>query len=670
MKKIFLLEDNPFLLKIFTDILVNNGYEILSNRGNSDAIKSITDFKPDLLVVDSLIPGYDGYDYIKYIKEAVNRAQIPSVILITGYNMESETANAKNSDISGFLMKYSFNCTEFLRTIKSALGEKDDLPNFDDTKELIDLFEEYSLITKEQFQEIKTRAKKNHSDPLQELINLNIYSKDAEPYLKELVYKADYVKIFDHNISGDCLFMLDGANARRLRTFPVYIQGDVLHVAMENPLEISIIDQLRTLTGKIIEPLYASGDDIDRAIQKCYGRNQKVCVKTKDSPRPDSTSAQLDSLLMKAIEMKVSDIHFEPRTDNVMIRYRIDGVLHDGEILSFELNKKLITRLKVLASMDIANKTIPQDGSFQIEMRDISFDLRVSTIPSIYGEKAVIRILDRTSYNYTLDNLGIDQIILKDYRRVLKYPNGMILITGPTGSGKTTTLYASLENLKSPGVNIISVEDPVEYRIQGVNQIQVNKDSGLTFATFLRHALRQDPNIIIVGEIRDMETAEIASESALTGHLVLGTLHTRDSVGAIIRLVDINIPPFLISATLNAVIAQRLIRRVCSSCKVSRSLRFDELKLFEKFYEKPDKLYYGTGCEHCNNTGYKGRTGIFEFLEINAAMRSAIVEKLKEDKLYETALKSGLKTMRRSALEKAAMGETTIEEVLRMTMAE
>ncbi len=380
----------------------------------------------------------------------------------------------------------------------------------------------------------------------------------------------------------------------------------------------------------------------------------------------------LNSTFLRAVRARASDIHFEPYSDYVLIRFRLDGVLHEINKLPKSSYPSVVSRIKVMAKLNVAEKRLPQDGRIRIRIGEKEMDLRVSTLPTIFGERVVIRLLDRSTKILTLKELGYMEDDLKKLENMISKPYGLILVTGPTGSGKSTTLYASLLKLKSPRKNIITIEDPIEYQIDGISQIQVNPKINLTFANGLRSILRQDPDIIMVGEIRDLETAEIAIHASMTGHLVLSTLHTNDAPSAVTRLVDMGVESFLVASSLEGVIAQRLVRRICNNCKtefVPSDTEIEEINRLtgEDIVRPGDKLYKGKGCEQCFGTGYKGRIAICEIMEVDEEMRSTISKTPESTVIRKKALEKGMKTLLKDGVQKALSGITTVEEVIQAT---
>ena len=377
----------------------------------------------------------------------------------------------------------------------------------------------------------------------------------------------------------------------------------------------------------------------------------------------------VNHLFARALDLNASDIHFEPNEDHLDVRCRVDGIMTRIERLPIKIHTAVASRLKLMARLDIGEKRLPQDGRIDSRIGNKQLDMRVSTLPGVHGESVVLRILDRSDTAVSLQQLGMPEAILCTYQQLITQPHGMILITGPTGSGKTTTLYATLEKINSEKQKIITVEDPVEYQLEGITQIQANASIGLSFAAGLRSIVRQDPDVLMVGEIRDHETAEIAIESALTGHLVFSTLHTNDAAGAVTRLQDMGVEGYLISSSLLAIQAQRLVRRVCTDCKVAQPISLDEANVLQIKAEDYPTLHRGTGCERCGGTGYRGRIGLYELLVMSDAIRHHIASGADANVIREQAIREGMKTLRQDALEKLAAGLTTPEEVVRVTRA-
>jgi len=386
----------------------------------------------------------------------------------------------------------------------------------------------------------------------------------------------------------------------------------------------------------------------------------------EDTFTKESTINVVDSIISSAIERSASDIHVESNPEGAKVRYRIDGVLYDQSPIEDSRKSQVISRIKVLSKINLSEKRIPQDGKFRIDATGCNIDLRVSTFPSIYGEKVVIRILDRSRTMTQLDALGFSEDMLTIFKELVERPSGFVLVTGPTGSGKTTTLYAALSHLNSPEKNIITLEDPVEYNLDGITQGQIHPDAGFTFAKGIRAVLRQDPDIAMVGEIRDKETAQVAIEAALSGHEVFSTLHTNDAPGAIMRLMDMGIEPFLLNAALTGILAQRLARKICDNCRTEQDPTDQEKKVVDRLGLKVDKLFKGSGCDQCFNLGYKGRIGIFELLAMSCNLRSLIVETPRFDDIRSQAILDGMKPMISDGISKVKAGIISLDELLRV----
>lgn len=479
--------------------------------------------------------------------------------------------------------------------------------------------------------------------------------------------------------------------ARRYCLIPLSRNLNALTVAFADPLDVLMMDNLKKMTGCDINPIVASASDIMQAIDRFYGEKDLLkeaisesyeaeTVEIEEAPEEEALSLNtliakaeeapviklVDLILRQAIKDRASDIHIEPFKDRVSVRYRIDGVLYEIPPPAGHLLLAIVSRIKILAKMDIAEKRLPQDGAFIVKAENRIIDFRVSTIPTVRGEKVVLRILDKSQVPLELGQLGFEAKDLENYRKAVSSPWGLIFLTGPTGCGKSTTLYATLNEIKTPHKNLVSIEDPVEYRLEGINQVQVKPDIGLTFANGLRAFLRQDPNIIMVGEVRDLETAQICLRAALTGHLVLSTLHTNDAPTAISRLIDIGISPYLISPSLLLVGAQRLVRKLCPECKEAYEPTGEMLG---KVKLAAELIYRPKGCDYCNRTGYRGRSAIFEILPMSERLSQAIAQGATYQQLKEIALETGMKTLYQNGLKKVEQGITSLEEVLSVTMA-
>ncbi len=480
--------------------------------------------------------------------------------------------------------------------------------------------------------------------------------------------------------------------ARQHCILPLSRQQNALTVACVNPLDLIMMDSLSRLTGCEINPVVSPKTDLEQAIDVFYGGDESMLkdavaesyhLATDDNNAPTEEMVDLDRLkeaaqeapvirlvdliIRQAIRERASDIHVEPFINTLVLRYRIDGVLYEITPPAKQLHPAIISRIKILSKLDIAEKRLPQDGGFSMAMEGQTIDFRVSSIPTIYGEKIVIRILKKTPELLDLKQLGFDPKDLENFRKSIHDPYGLILISGPTGSGKTTTLYAALNEIKSPTKNILTIEDPVEYRLTGVNQMQIKPGIGLTFARGLRAFLRQDPDIIMVGEVRDLETAEICVQSSLTGHLVFSTVHTNDAPSAVTRLINIGLAPYLVSATLSLVVAQRLLRRLCQHCREA----YEPLAAVrEQFHITEELLYRPKGCEQCSNTGYHGRVGIYEIIVMNRMLQDLVAKNAATNELKDAAVASGMVTLWQAGLQKAQQGLTSLEELSSVVLLE
>jgi len=477
--------------------------------------------------------------------------------------------------------------------------------------------------------------------------------------------------------------------ARKYGIVPVLKIGNRLTCAMTDPWNVFAIDEVRGATDLIVEPAVSTEAEIKKALNEHYGAKGSMedLIKSIDEEKlginskiePDLKKLQgiveepvviklVNLIVMKAVKEEASDIHIEPEENELKIRLRVDGMLHEIDSPPKHLQSAVISRIKIMANLDIAERRLPQDGRFTIKMEGKEIDVRTSTIPTIYGENVVLRLLDASSAVLGLDQLGFSKAVLEKYSKLIVRPHGIILVSGPTGSGKTTTLYGSLSKINTVEKNIITIEDPVEYKLPGIRQTQVENKIKLTFANGLRSILRQDPDIIMVGEIRDFETAEIAIQAALTGHLVFSTIHTNDAPGAITRLIDMGLEPFLASSSMIGVLAQRLVRKICPECK-EKYMPTEEALRDVGLSEGKEKIEFwtGKGCPKCSNTGYKGRIGIYELMIPDEKIKNAIISKAPSNEIRKLAESSGMVSLMEDGIEKAKSGITTIEEVLRVT---
>jgi type IV pilus assembly protein PilB len=558
-----------------------------------------------------------------------------------------------------------------------------------------------SLITQEQLQKALDFQRANGGKLGSCLTKMGFITDDDITGVLSRQYGVPSINLKFYEIDPNVIKLIPQDTALRYQVIPLSRVGSVLTIAMTDPTNVFAMDDIKFMTGFNVEPVVASESAIGEAITRFYGGSdgdsEELSKMMKDLVEDEelelaAEEAELDAaslekaaeeapiiklvnlILTDSVKRGASDIHLEPYETEMRVRFRIDGMLQTVMSPPLRLKDAMTSRIKIMAKLDIAEKRLPQDGRIMIKYRadgkKKELDFRVSSVPTLYGEKIVMRLLDKENLRLDMTKLGFEPESLKKFERQILKPYGMVLVTGPTGSGKTNTLYSSVSRLNTVDTNIMTAEDPVEFQLGGINQVQMKEQIGLNFAAALRAFLRQDPNIILVGEIRDFETAEIAVKAALTGHLVLSTLHTNDAPSTISRLMNMGIEPFLVATSVNLICAQRLVRRICSNCKTE--LEIPEQALVDAGYSpeeaKKTKIYHGKGCSTCNKGGYKGRTGLYEVMEINDELRELILVGASALELKKKAIEQGMITLRRSGLIKVAAGLTTMEEVLRETV--
>ncbi|MBM4308115.1 MAG: type IV-A pilus assembly ATPase PilB [Deltaproteobacteria bacterium] len=593
------------------------------------------------------------------------------------------------------------------------------------SERLGDLLIKRNFISPDQLKKAQEEQKIKGGRLESNLIRLGYIKEDELLSFLSAQYRVPSVKLSKIEINPNVIKLIPSSTSKKYFIIPINRVGPKLTLAMADPSNIVVIDEIKFMTGFNVEPVVASETEIVDAIKKYYGGGGSVAglgtqtfqaqdFSLEDEKLPDTefdlmdvslvdvdefdklvhgavdnvevvenqTADETDEIggpiikivngvLIKAIKLGASDIHFEPYERSFRVRYRVDGVMRREMTLPVQIKNAIVSRLKIMSKLDIAERRLPQDGRIKLRLgKGREMDFRVSTVPVLFGEKVVLRLLDKSSLQLDMAKLGFEESSLEDFKNALRKPVGMILVTGPTGSGKTTTLYSALSDLNKESENITTAEDPVEYNFMGINQVQMHEEIGLTFASSLRAFLRQDPDIIMVGEIRDFETAQIAVQAALTGHLVLSTVHTNDAPGTVTRLIDMGIEPFLISSAVILILAQRLIRKICMECRepikvhpqllIDLGVSPDEVKNFP--------VYKGKGCSICNNTGYKGRVGLYEVMAIKEEIKELILSRASTSEVKKEAMRLGMKTLRQSGIIKIRDGLTTIEEVLRSTM--
>lgn len=557
-------------------------------------------------------------------------------------------------------------------------------------KQIGQILREEGLITEDQLKKALEVQKQSNELLGRILVKMGFVSETEVTKAFARQKGVPFVDLQKEEIDPAAVGLIDRHLALQHRAFPFLLEGDKLYVAMENPFNVFAIDELNGKTGKMIEAFVAAPADIQQFITKHFSQETSVQEAISEITLNEDTDVQetedaeeldlhveeggdeapiirmVNAIVLQAIRERASDIHIEPQSRDMRVRYRIDGVLHEAMRPPKRLQNAIISRVKVMANMDIAEKRLPQDGRIMLQVEGKDYDFRISSVPAMHGEKISIRILDKSSTYLTINKLGFSMQMQKTFEDVIEKPYGMLLATGPTGSGKTTTLYAAIRRLNTLERNLITIEDPIEYQLDGIAQAQVNTKAGLTFANALRSILRQDPDVVMVGEIRDRETAEIAIHAALTGHLVLSSMHTNSAALTVVRFFHMGIEPFLISSSLIGIVAQRLGRTICPRCKEAYDTSSETLRrLGLDLSGQSVTLYRGKGCEYCHFSGFYGRTAMFELLTTSDAIKECIIQKEPASVIQETAKKEGMKTLVEDALEKVLEGVTTVEEAIR-----
>jgi type IV pilus assembly protein PilB len=560
-------------------------------------------------------------------------------------------------------------------------------------KKLGELLVEAGLITEAQLEEVLEESKKNSGTRIGNILVKKGYASEID-ISQTLSFQLNipFVDISSTTIDPEAIESVNERLAKKYLLVPLYFEGKILVVAMADPLNLNAIDDVSFSAGLQVRPCVATPSDIGEAIRIHYHLSQPiedliVDLKIK-SDRPievlhdidaerdiaeqvKKSSAPpiikiVDSIIVHGAENRASDIHLEPQEKWVKVRIRVDGIMRETMQLPKWVQGSVVSRIKLMAKMDIVERRVSQDGRIKVRLGEKNLDLRISTLPTQYGETVVMRVLDPKAAMITLDNLGITETDMQSILDIIERPQGVVMVTGPTGCGKTSTLYGMIEHIKGEEINIITIEDPIEYELKGVNQVTVNEKTGLTFSYTLRSVLRQDPDVILVGEMRDTETAIIAFQASVTGHLVFSTLHTNDAVASIIRLKNLGVPQYLIASSLNGIVAQRLVRKICLHCKEPYAATAEELKRLNIKGPEEQKLYRGRGCKRCNGSGYSGRIGIFEILTINNKMRDMIAADAQEQDLIKAAAEAGMTSLSIDGIRKVVAGVTSFEELNRV----
>jgi type IV pilus assembly protein PilB len=663
-----------------TEEMISKSVEEMQKEGIEEINvkeESITDVLSEL----------EGIGIVEEIKEETKEESIQQEVKEEIKHEEKEDKK-KEKDLANKIIesiKSSLTTTEKKTVRKTSTPAK--------RKPLGEILLEKNLITKEQLDEALMLATKKGIRLGEALLELKLLNDiDLAKLLSEQL-GIPFKSIKEIKVDHDLAKLISAKKARERLILPLYKDNGRIIVGIVDPANIIDLDDLKMVTKNEVVPVIVPRNELIDTINQIWGSEEveKVLEEIIVQREEEETQYQevsleevsseegpiaklVNSILVDAVKRGASDIHIEPLERNVRVRFRIDGVLHEMMYIQKKFQAAVVSRIKIMSDMDISERRIPQDGRIKANIKGEVYDFRVSTLPGVFGEKVVLRILGRGAISLSLESLGFSEDNYERYLKMLKTPYGIILVTGPTGSGKSTTLYASLNMINSPDINIVTVEDPVEYQLPGIHQVQVNPKAGLTFASALRSILRQDPDVVLVGEIRDEETARIAIQAALTGHLVLSTLHTNDAPSAVTRLIDMGIEPFLISSSLLGAVAQRLVRTVCPYCKAPYEPTKEEIEAIKATLGDIDlsnaTFYKGQGCPRCNNKGYKGRTAIHEIMLMNDEIRDLVLKKASRETIKEAARKYGMVTLREDGMRKVLRGFTTVEEVMRVTAAD
>jgi type IV pilus assembly protein PilB len=705
---ILVVDDERDILVVISKILASNGFSVLSASNGMEALEKVKEASPDLVLLDYMMPGLNGLDVLKEIKKLRSDTE---VIIITGRGSETTAADSIKMGAVGYITK-PFDRDSLLNAVRRALNERGERLEAED-REIVRISR---MVGKQRIGEII--ASKGYASLAeiegvlggvkgtdkrmgQLLVENGVISE--EQLSRSLAYQhgVKFVNLFNFHIEPRFFETVSYELMDRYQFVPYEEEGGRLIIAVSDPTNIIMVDELELLLGRPLGICVATNASIAEALKRSEGSQRVLKEVTeefklhlvKETEQGEETLSMdrlgeeispiiklVDTILFSAIQKRASDIHIESDERHVIVKYRIDGVLYRAmDPIDARFQTTIISRIKIMSELDIAERRIPQDGRFKIKLKDKKIDFRVSIMPSIFGEDVVIRILDKESitadlHELRLDRLGYSENDLKRFRKAVLEPYGMVLVTGPTGSGKTTTLYAAISEINTSEDKMITIEDPVEYQLAGVVQIPVNEKKGLTFARGLRSILRHDPDKILVGEIRDQETAQIAVAAALTGHLVFTTVHANNAFDVIGRFTNMGVEPYNFVSSLNCILAQRLVRVICLNCKrpakLSKETFADSGLDYDDIVSRGIVFYEGRGCAECNGTGYKGRKAITEFLDLSDRIKEMMLERRPVSELRKAAVEEGMSTLRQSALQKAFKGETTLREINRVTFVE
>ncbi len=694
---VLIVDDEEDIRAIIKSALSDKGCAVTEAPNAEQAVELLAENKYDLVLSDIKLPGMNGFDLLNLIKKEYPHI---GVIMMTAYNESHDLKEALLVGAEEYISK-PFDLDELYNVVEKTYwrcmaNTMRQTGNMDDSafgKMLISM----EIITETQLQEAIKNKKEHEKYLAHTMIRLD-FCKEQEilPVLADHL-GVEYIYLKEIEIDPQAVEKVPAKFAYHYKIMPIRIEGNNIHIATMDPLDVHVLDDIRLLLGFQIVTLLASEEEITESLKKYYGIGaetvermidenidieeipdiQEQSVDGSDDMSADASIIKfVNQILLDGYKDRATDIHIEPFENEVKVRYRIDGILYETNVPPTikRFQSSIVSRIKIMASLNIAERRLPQDGRIKMKLKDFDLDLRVSTLPTPYGETVNIRILAANTELLTLNKLGYENRELEILDKVIMKPHGIILVTGPTGSGKSTTLYACLKKLNSSRHKIITIEDPIEYRMPGISQIQVLPKIDLTFARALRSMLRHDPDIMMIGEIRDYETAEASIRAALTGHLVFSTIHTNDSASSVTRLIDMGVEPYLVSSSVECVIAQRLIRLICPKCK--QVVPFDKVYVKDfrdmpDFDPKKDKIYEGAGCEDCKMTGFKGRSVIYEVMLMTDNIREMIVQRTPANIIKEEAIKSQkMATLKQTGLRKAIQGLTSVKEVLRVAQEE
>ena len=694
---VLVVDDDENIRFMVRTALENKGYRVDEAEDGERALENLAEQTYDLLISDIQMPGMNGVELLKRVKQ-----QFPhiGIVLMTAFNESYDFKEALLDGAEEFIEKpfdvdelYNMVEKTYWRTKATAMRLSGEM----NEKYFGGMLVSMEIVTEEQVQRALADRKEHEKYLAHTLVRLE-FCRETEvlPILAETL-GVEYVSLKEQTIQSESIAKVPAKLAYHYKVMPISFDGTTLRIATMDPLDVHVLDDMRLFLGLNLDVVLTSEEQITESLKSHYGLGAETIEKMMDEnveelEELDVEDRAIDSVeemaedasiikfvnqvFLEAYKDRATDVHIEPFENELRIRNRIDGILYETNVPADlrRFHSSIVSRIKIMANLNIAERRLPQDGRIKLRLKETELDLRVSTLPTPYGETVNVRLLTANNQLLNLEQLGYDERELDIFYHALKKPHGIILVTGPTGSGKSTTLYACLKILNSSQLKIITIEDPIEYRMQGVSQIQVIPKIDLTFSRALRSMLRHDPDVMMIGEIRDYETAEASIRAALTGHLVFSTIHTNDAASSVTRLIDMGVEPYLVSSSVECVIAQRLVRKICPSCKVSVPLDAVQIQAFHdvpNFNPDTSVLYEGKGCDDCKNTGFRGRTAIYEIMVMTDVLREMIVRSVPANRIKEEAIKTqGMLTLKHTGLLKALHGVTTVNEILRVAQEE